>query len=116
MSSDEQKIIYEEDVEAAVEKAIQILGTQGRMLLSASHVTLNAVVESPALGKIWYGDLDLKEDNEKLERLSLELETLLVVNSDDIESRRPNTEREYVLTAQSAYQHGATVKNRYLSV
>lgn len=60
---------YEDDVEAAVAVATEILGQPGRMLESGKNVNHNVILEGPRKTRLWYGDLDLVKDKKKVELL-----------------------------------------------
>jgi hypothetical protein len=64
---------YEEDVEAAVAVATEILGKPGRMLESGKNVNHNVFLEGPRKTRLWYGDLDLAKDMKKVELLGSRL-------------------------------------------
>jgi hypothetical protein len=64
---------YEEDVEAAVAVATEILGKPGRMLEAGRNVNHNVTLEGPRRVKLWYGDLDLAVDMKKVEILGSRL-------------------------------------------
>lgn len=55
--SDKAKVVYEEDIETAVEKAVGVFGPQGR-LLYGGKIIYNAKVSTKEHGVIWYGDLE----------------------------------------------------------
>lgn len=65
-------VVYEEDIEAATQLAVKLLGPQGRMLEASKGVTLNAILATPNLGRIWYGDID-GSDTPKIIQLAKEL-------------------------------------------
>ena len=63
---------FEEDIESATLLAVKILGSQGRMLEDGREVTLNAILATKNLGRIWYGDLSAS-DTPKIIQLAKEL-------------------------------------------
>lgn len=68
--------VFEEDIEAATDLAIVLLGPQGRMLESAKGVTHNAILATESLGRIWYGDLETS-DSPRIIKLSEELKEMI---------------------------------------
>ena len=65
-----ENIAAEEDIEEAVEKIEKILGKSGRMLTATKNTFLNATLRPKKYGPIWYGDLNMLEDNVKLEKVA----------------------------------------------
>lgn len=52
-------MVFEEDIEIAVEHAISILGPQGRMIPASKSAIHNAYLVTKSHGEIWYGDLEM---------------------------------------------------------
>ena len=70
-------MVFEEDIEAATQLAIRIVGPQGRMLEASKGVTMNAILGTKTLGKIWYGDVG-SEDTKAIIKLAEELKEEVV--------------------------------------
>lgn len=73
--------VFQEDIEAAVEKAVAVLGPQGRMIPTTQGALYNAHVGNPALGTIWYGDL-LSDDLNKVNSLGAQMNVVLEVHDE----------------------------------
>jgi hypothetical protein len=54
------KKIYEEDIEAAVEKAVKIFGPQARVL-TGDKIMYDSYIYTKEHGTLWYGDLTQPE-------------------------------------------------------
>ncbi len=69
--------------ETQITKAVEVMGHMGRMISGSKSgydrdhpgnvVVFNANLCTRSSGKVWFGDLDVTRDKEKLIRLSLEL-------------------------------------------
>lgn len=59
-------IAAEEEIEEAVEKVEKILGKSGRMLPTGKTVAYNIELNIPKFGMVWYGDIDTKNEQDKL--------------------------------------------------
>jgi hypothetical protein len=106
-------MIYEEDIELAVSKAVSILGPQGRMLPSKSTVVYNYHLYSPAAGTLWYGDIDIVDDMPKIKKISEATGLPLFVMGQD----RTHTQGYQVLmNADAAVENGKIIKHRYIAV
>jgi hypothetical protein len=70
--------VFEEDIEAAVETAVRILGPQGRFDDKCQMGLGNVVVVGSRLGKLWYGDI---ESTDKVVDLAKEVNDLLTIES-----------------------------------
>lgn len=67
----------EEDIEAATQLAIKILGPQGRMLEAGREVSFDVILATKNLGRIWYGDISAS-DTSKIIQLATELKEEVV--------------------------------------
>ena len=76
----QNNLVYEEDIEAAVQLAISLLGKQGRMVWPTEGNLPNVKIFNPGYGTIWYGDLDANEI-ERVKRLQDKLEIPLTIES-----------------------------------
>jgi hypothetical protein len=70
--------VFEEDIEAAVEAAVRVLGQQGRFDDKCPVGLGNVVVVGSRLGKLWYGDI---ESTDKVVDLAKEVNDLLTIES-----------------------------------
>lgn len=72
-------VAFEEDIEAAVAKAVSIFGQQGRMLYESGNVLFNQCITSRKLGKIWYGDIKILEAVKNMKALEVALNDSLTL-------------------------------------
>jgi hypothetical protein len=108
-------IISQEDLER---KIITYLGNIGRMISSSKGryrhynpnniVYFNANIFVPPYGKVWYGDIDITEDFEKLQKIVEGLENVKLFILPEMAGRFDNKEKEPELdrTALILEQHG----------
>lgn len=115
-------MIYEEDIEAAVETAISILGPQGRILPSKNTVVYNFHLYNPLTGTIWYGDIDVVDDMPKIKKISeatnlpLFLMTQDKINDGIISGQSIQNSYKLVMEAEVVVENGKITKHRYLAV
>lgn len=74
----------EEDVQPAVNKAVELFGPVGRMAYG-KNVRHNMSVATKEFGKIWYGDIDMDDATftERCKALSTEIKQTLYLFSLD---------------------------------
>lgn len=70
-------MVFEEDIEKAVDIAVKVLGPQGRLVYGGA-VDYNCIVSTKEHGTLWYGDLEQKTAQEKIQRLSKNLNDVVV--------------------------------------
>lgn len=113
-----------EDVQSALKTAQAVLGYSGRMLSGsksgysknnpANVPVFNGNVITEKLGKIWYGDLDITLDGEKLQALAITLgETVYVLREMDARfenENNPKLERAVVKFTATGVEFGESLK------
>jgi hypothetical protein len=52
----------DEDVEPAVQIAVELFGPVGNMLSESRFVTRNVIIGTREFGKLWYGDVEGTQD------------------------------------------------------
>jgi hypothetical protein len=115
--SQQDNLMYEEDIEAAVDRLVSLLGPQGNIRYSSNKfdVLTNMRVYSPKCGFLWYGDI-LITDLGKLKKFAAEFgQPIFVANEHQAKHLyAPTSELQVLASADAVFSAtGETVKLRY---
>lgn len=115
---------FEEDIEEAVAKFVEVLGPQGRYVESGINTLYSMRIYSPKYGFLWYGDMKIS-DLGKIKKLSADLDIPVVVVSEHNASEYYTFKRydsiddffannlTAMVGAEAIFKSGEIVKLRY---
>lgn len=111
-----ENVLFEEDIEAAVNRFAAVLGPQGRYLPSGNIHSIR--LYSPTYGVLWYGDITHRQTRDVL-KLSKEFQIPLAVVRDthwehfQRSGFGSDPAEYYDVAADAVYFSGITLRDRY---
>lgn len=93
-----------EDIQHAADEAAKFIGRVGRVVPLSAQVVSSAVLYTQEHGKIWYGDIQLQQDANLLERLSAALEMPVFVLADTTTSSRIDVTDAIAVASKQGFQ------------